>query len=227
MFADAEWRARCAAVIPCLNEEAAIGPVVEGVKRRLSTVIVVDDGSTDRTPSEAEAAGATVLRNARNLGKGASLRIGWAHARQKGFSWALCLDGDGQHAADDIPGFFECAARGSAQLIIGNRMTDASAMPWIRRFVNRWMSRRLSKVAGVPLPDSQCGFRLMNLDVWSGLPVQCNHFEIESEVLLAFLKAGFRVEFVPIRTVYKSEQSKINPFSDTIRWFKWWRGVRP
>jgi hypothetical protein len=66
----------------------------------------------------------------------------------------------------------------------------------------------------------------MNLDVWSGLPVKCNHFEIESEVLLAFLKAGFRVEFVPIRTVYKSEQSKINPFSDTIRWFKWWRGTQ-
>ena len=95
-------------------------------------------------------------------------------------------------------------------------------MPRIRRFVNRWMSRRLSKAAGAELPDTQCGFRLMNLDAWSHLPIHCDRFEIESEVLLAFLKAGHRVSFVPIRTLYKSEQSKIHPITDTIRWFRWW-----
>jgi hypothetical protein len=85
------------------------------------------------------------------------------------------------------------------------------------------MSRRLSNASGAELPDSQCGFRLMDLEAWSRLPIRCDRFEIESEVLLAFLKAGHRVSFVPIRTVYKSEQSKINPISDTIRWLKWWR----
>ena len=221
-----KWASKCAAVIPCLNEEATIGSVVADLRRHLTTTIVVDDGSSDATATQAEAAGAIVLQNQRNMGKGASLRMGWTHARQKGFSWALCLDGDGQHAPDDIPSFFKGAERTSAHLIVGNRMADAAAMPWIRRFVNRWMSRRLSKASGTWLPDSQCGFRLMDLNVWSRLPVQCDHFEIESEVLLAFLKAGCRVEFVPVSTVYKSEQSKINPFSDTIRWFKWWRKTR-
>jgi len=84
-------------------------------------------------------------------------------------------------------------------------------MPRLRRLVNHWMSRRLSKASGANLPDSQCGFRLMNLDVWASLAVRTNHFEIESEVLLAFVKNGHGVEFVPIRTLYKSEQSKMNP----------------
>jgi hypothetical protein len=102
-------------------------------------------------------------------------------------------------------------------------MHDPTSMPWLRRQVNRWMSRQLSKLAGVALSDSQSGFRLMNLDVWSRLPLHTNHFEIESEVLLSFARAGQRVEFVPIRTLYKSEHSKISPLKDTIRWFKWWR----
>jgi glycosyltransferase involved in cell wall biosynthesis len=211
-------------VIPCFNEERAIASVVAGVKQHVPAVIVVDDGSTDGTRVEAEKAGGEVLRNQRNLGKGASLRVGWAHVHQKGFEWALSLDGDGQHIPEDIPSFFESAERDRAQLIAGNRMNDPAAMPWLRRFVNRWMSRQLSKAAGTILPDSQCGFRLMDLNAWSGLPMRCDHFEIESEVLIAFLKAGHKVSFVPVRTVYKSEQSKIHPIKDTVRWFKWWRG---
>ncbi len=217
------WATQCAAVIPCLNEELAIAEVIAGVKRHLPTVLVVDDGSSDQTAVRAEAAGAKVLRNTHNLGKGASLRIGWNHAQQLGLNWSLSLDGDGQHAAEDMPQFFECAERTSACLVIGNRMHDPASMPWLRRLVNRWMSRRLSNLAGVALPDSQCGFRLMNLDVWSRLPLHTNHFEIESEVLLSFARAGQLVEFVPIRTLYKSEHSKISPLKDTIRWFKWWR----
>jgi len=213
-------------VIPCLNEQATIESVVADVKRHLPTVFVVDDGSINQTATRAETAGATVLRNGRNLGKGASLRKGWTHAREKDFGWSLSLDGDGQHAAEDIPAFFNCAEQTSATLIVGNRMQDPRSMPWSRRFVNRWMSRRLSKASGTNLPDSQCGFRLINLDIWAGLPVRADHFEIESEVLLAFLKNGDRVEFVPVRTLYKSEQSKIHPVKDTIRWFKWWWRIR-
>jgi glycosyltransferase involved in cell wall biosynthesis len=223
--ASLNWGSKSAVVIPCFNEDATIGSVVTGVKAHVSTVIVVNDGSLDKTAEAAKAADAIVLDNQRNLGKGASLRVGWNHALQIGFSWALSLDGDGQHSPDDIPSFFDCAERESAQLVVGNRMSNPTGMPWIRHFVNGWMSRRLSKAAGAELPDSQCGFRLMDLKAWSRLPIHCDRFEIESELLLAFLKAGHRVSFVPIRTVYKSEQSKINPISDTIRWFKWWRKV--
>jgi glycosyltransferase involved in cell wall biosynthesis len=220
------WASQCAAVIPCLNEQAAIGPLVAAVRPLLPTVFVVDDRSADHTAALAQAAGAEVLRHETTRGKGAALRTGWEHARARGFEWALNLDGDGQHSAEDIPAFLQCAERNSVALVVGNRMANAAAMPALRRFVNGWMSRRLSRAAGRVLPDSQCGFRLMNLDAWSALPITATHFEIESDVLLAFIAAGHAVEFVPIRVIYKSERSKIHPLRDAIRWFRWWSRAR-
>jgi hypothetical protein len=103
-------------------------------------------------------------------------------------------------------------------------MGKAGSMPWLRRRVNHWMSRRLTVTAGRLLPDSQCGFRLMKLSAWAGLKISATHFEIESEVLLAFVRAGLEVEFVPVRAIYKDEQSKIHPVRDAVRWLKWWWG---
>ena len=96
-------------------------------------------------------------------------------------------------------------------------------MPFIRRVVNRWMSRRLSGLAGQALPDSQCGFRLVRLDVLARIPLRADRFEIESEQLLAFLSAGERAEFVPVQVIYRGERSKIHPLRDTLRWFRWRR----
>src|SRR5262245_50846588 len=132
------WFSSCAAVIPCLNEQENIGRVVEGVRKYLQTVVVVDDGSRDATSAEAKRAGAEVLRHELSGGKGAALQDGWTYLRDRGFKWALSLDGDGQHSAEDIPAFFECAERTTALLVVGNRMANASEMPFVRRFVNRW-----------------------------------------------------------------------------------------
>src|SRR5881398_3226684 len=129
---------RCAAVIPCLNEAATIEPLVREVRTHLPTVIVVDDGSTDATARLAEHAGAEVIRHARPRGKGAALAAGWGRARERGFAWALSLDGDGQHDPSDIPAFLKCAEETGAPLVVGNRMVDSAGMPWVRRGVNRW-----------------------------------------------------------------------------------------
>jgi glycosyltransferase involved in cell wall biosynthesis len=206
-----------------LNEGAAIGPLVEAVRRHMPQVLVVDDGSSDDTPRIAIQAGAEVLSQTRTQGKGAALQRGWKHVHQRGFAWALTLDGDGQHCPEDIPAFFACGKETSAALVIGNRMSEVSKMPWLRRMTNRWMSQRLSVLTGQALPDTQCGFRLVNLDKCLSLGLRTRHFEIESEVLLGFLAAGHRVEFVGIRTVYKSEHSKINPWKDAFRWWRWWQ----
>jgi glycosyltransferase involved in cell wall biosynthesis len=221
-----DWQAVCAAVIPCLNEETTIAPLVMAVRRHVSTVFVVDDGSTDGTATSAKAAGATVLRHAMSLGKGAALRTGWAKARDSGFNWALTLDGDGQHSPQDIPTFFNACERNSARLVVGNRMHQAHRIPLVRRCVNVWMSRQISKLAGRELPDSQCGFRLMNLEDWTRLPVTASHYEIESEVVLLFARAGLRIEFVPIEVIYRNEQTKIRPWRDTMRWLRWRREAR-
>ncbi len=221
-----DWPSQCAAVIPCFNEEVAIGSVVAATRRFLPMVLVVDDGSTDQSASRAEEAGAVTLRHGLNRGKGEALQSGWQWARERGSAWAMTLDGDGQHSPEDIPTFLRCAEQSSAALVVGNRMNSAAQMPWVRRLVNRWMSRRLSHLAGRLLPDSQCGFRLMNLETWSALPIRASRFEIESEVLLAFVLAGHSVEFIPIRVLYRSERSKIHPLWDTLRWFRWWKRAR-
>ncbi|HZR16900.1 MAG TPA: glycosyltransferase family 2 protein [Verrucomicrobiae bacterium] len=217
------WASACAAVIPCLNEERAIGPLVEAVRAQVSTVYVVDDGSCDNTSARAQAAGAIVLKNVSSQGKGAALTAGWSRAREHGFRWALSLDGDGQHSPEDIARFFECAERTSAALVVGNRMPAAAQMPRVRRWVNRFMSRQLSWLIGQAMPDSQCGFRLMNLEDWAGLPIRAEHFEIESEVLFQFAMAGRNIQFVPIEVIYKQEQSKIHPWRDSLRWLRWYQ----
>lgn len=223
---DVNWAGTCAAVIPCYNEAKSIGELVAGVRRHLPNVIVVDDGSSDETAKLANKAGAAVIRLPRNTGKGAALRAGWELAHNRRFTWALNLDGDGQHAPEDIPKFFERAECTRAVMIVGNRMDCTEGMPRVRRWVNRWMSRRLSRLAGVPLPDCQCGFRLLNLDVVTSLLPTTNHFEIESELVVDFVAAGRRVEFVPIRVIYKSHASKIHPLVDGWRWARWWFAQR-
>ncbi len=217
-----DWARQCVAVIPCFNEAGRIVEVVHGVQRYLPTVLVVDDGSTDATAERALAAGAEVLRQPANHGKGAALRAGWQAAREHGFAWALTLDGDGQHAPEEIPAFFDCAERTGAALVSGERMSHPAGMPWVRRQVNRWLSRRLSKLTGVRLADTQCGFRLVNLDAWSRTTLSTGRYEVESEMLLAFLAAGHKVEFVPVRVIYRTERSKINPVVDAARWLRWW-----
>lgn len=186
-----------AVVIPCLNEGPAIGPLVREIRAYLPHIIVVNDGSTDATAHEALKSGATVISHSPSLGKGASLRAGFAAAFQQGFPVAIALDGDGQHSPADIPKFLHAAQGSTAAMLIGNRMNNTRPMPWIRRVVNSLMSRILANFCATPIPDSQCGFRMIDLHAWNRLQFSSDHFEIESEMIVRFLHAGFTVDFVP------------------------------
>ncbi len=221
---------RCAAVIPCFNEDRAIAALVSELQQYLGIVVVVDDGSTDQTAFKAENAGAMVLRHEQNQGKGASLKMGLSHLLNLGLEWAVTLDGDGQHAPADLPALLQCAEQTGASLVIGNRMPRAKAMPWLRRGVNRWMSRKLSKCARRHLPDTQSGFRLIHLSSWASLDLTtrptAQHFEVESEMLMAFLAAKYPVEFVPIQVIASTRKSRIDPLIDSLRWWRWWRSMK-
>lgn len=209
------------AVVPCLNEERTIADVIKGIRRHVSHVLVVDDGSKDNTASLAQNAGAVVLPHPRPQGKGASLRDGMAYAAEKGFSHALFVDGDGQHDPADIPQFL--AASHHADLVVGNRFANPRGMPRIRQWANRFSSRQLSKYLQRDIPDAQCGFRLVHVTAWQSLPWETAGYEIEAEMLVRFCLAGFRVVFVPIRTIYGHERSKFHPVRDALRWWRWWR----
>ncbi len=213
---------RCAAIIPCLNEAATIGAITRGLRLRLPSVIVVDDGSGDATADEARQAGATVVRLDRTLGKGAALRAGIEVATSARFDWALLMDGDGQHSVEDVGVFVEAAELGGAEMVIGNRMHSAESIPWLRRQVNRWMSRDLSRCIGARVPDSQCGFRLVELSTWNRLQPAGEGFLIESAMIVAFAKAGCRILHVPIRVLPREQgRSRIRSIRDTIRWLRW------
>ena len=217
------WPQQCVVIIPCRNEARFIAPLLGEVRALLPHVIVVNDASTDGSAEQAASASAEVISHQVTQGKGAALRTGWNRARERGFAWALCMDGDGQHAAADIPKFLECAGRSGASLVVGNRMNEANKIPLLRRMVNRWMSRKLSALAGHELPDSQCGYRLLRLAALDRVQLRSTQFEIESEQLIAFVAAGEPVEFVPVQVIYRAERSKIHPLRDTLRWFRWRR----
>lgn len=214
-----------AAVIPCFNEAETIAPLVAATGQFVDTVLVVDDGSTDDTAILAEDAGARVVRHPRNSGKGAALKTGLALAQNLGFEWAATLDGDGQHAPEDLPALLCRAEATGARLVIGNRMIEARKMLRLRRWVNQWMSRELSQRAGRLLPDTQCGFRLIHLPSWAELKLSTKRFEVESEMLMAFLMAGRPVEFVPVQVIRSRRGSHIRPVADSLRWLRWWKNA--
>jgi len=126
---------KIAAVIPAFNEGHNIGNVVRGVLAFVPTAIVVDDGSTDNTSEAAAEAGAMVLRHESNMGKGAALKTGFQCLVEHGYDGVITIDADGQHDPAEIPLFVDAAERGY-DMVIGNRMSNVSTMPFIRRFAN-------------------------------------------------------------------------------------------
>jgi glycosyltransferase involved in cell wall biosynthesis len=208
---------RCAVLIPCFNEARTIGHLVAAVRQSISGVWVVDDGSSDLTRAQAEKAGAVVIRHETNLGKGASLRAGLTALGNANFEWVITLDGDMQHDPADIGQFSK-----QADLVIGNRMAHADKMPPVRRFVNRWTSEKISRRLGLDVPDSQCGFRLIRLAAYQNVHLRESRFAFESEMIVAFARAGYKIDFVPIQTLPAIRGSRIHPIVDTLRWFRWW-----
>ncbi|MCX7009139.1 MAG: glycosyltransferase family 2 protein [Kiritimatiellaeota bacterium] len=204
-------------VIPAYCEAGRIGAVVHGVRTQDLDVVVVDDGSPDATAAEAEAAGATVLRHALNRGKGAALQTAYEFVRGHGYAAVITMDGDGQHDPADIPALLAAARTTGAPVVVGNRLADTAAMPSVRRRTNRLMSWLLGCVMRQRVPDTQCGFRYYRLDVLPAQPPASARFAAESELLLDLAARGVRIASAPVRTIYRDEQSKINPVVDTLR----------
>lgn len=213
-------------VIPAYEAASTIGSVVLAVRALRLPVIVADDASSDATPEEAEDSGARVVRRSVNGGKGAALRQGMTAALQTGCEWVMAMDADGQHLPREIPRFLERAARGSSDLIVGNRMKDPRGMPWVRWLANRFMSWFISRMTGQRIPDTQCGFRLVSRRVLERVSLTSNRFEIESELVVKTAAAGFRVSSVQISSVYRKESSFIHPIRDTFRFFRLIRSLR-
>jgi len=217
----AQDRHKIGVVIPAFNEEKHIGDVVRRTRAKIDNVLVVDDGSSDATAERARQAGAEVIVHPENRGKGESIKTGLRHWLDQRFDFVIILDADGQHRPEEIDRFVAAAVSAAGpKLILGNRMNDVSSMPLVRRIVNRYMSTKISRVCRQQIPDTQCGFRMLHRQLIPELLDGADRFEYETEMLILASRKGFRIESVPITTVYSDEVSSIHPVRDTLRFFK-------
>ncbi len=205
---------RVLALIPAYNEANHIAQVVAGTRVYLP-VLVVDDGSTDDTADRAEGAGATLLRQTPNQGKGAALRAGFGWALDGGYEAILTLDADGQHDPAEIPKFLGAYAAHRADLIIGAR--DFRHMPLSRRLANTVGKWSFSWAIGQPIRDNQSGYRLISHRLMEAVVASSEAgFEFEVEMIVICVRRGFRLDWVPIRTIYAGEGSHIHPWHHTV-----------
>jgi len=201
-------RSNVAAVIPALNEALRIRGVVEGALLHCDHVIVIDDGSDDDTLERIADLPVTVLRHEQRKGKGASLRDGFSAALRHGSKAVLTMDGDGQHAADDIPRLIDAANRYPNHIVIGARLRKRSQQPMYRRLANEFGDWGIAWATGFQIADCQSGQRLYPAAVAALQDVPGEDFVFEAQIIIsAARELGTRCVSVPIESRYKSVHS--------------------
>lgn len=216
--------ARTLVLIPAYNEATRIAPVITAARAFLPA-LVVDDGSRDDTAAVAEAAGATVLRQNPNQGKGAALRAGLRWALDQGYEAVATLDADGQHDPAELPALLAAFQAGQADLLIGSR--DFRQMPWTRRVANTLGRWSFSWALGQPVQDNQSGYRVLSRRMAAAvLGSQEQGFEFEVEMIVTCVQRGYRLEWTPIRTIYGDQGSHIDPWTHMRNWVRMVRQTR-
>lgn len=220
---------RILALIPAHDEEPRVGAVVEAARRHLP-VLVVDDGSGDDTAAAAEAAGAIVLRQQPNQGKGAALRAGFRRALDDGWDAVVTLDADGQHDPAEIPRLIArysvpAAAGPRPELIVGRR--DFRRMPPVRRLSNTLGTALFSWAVGRNVPDNQSGYRLLGRRLMAAmLDSREAGFELEVEMIAVCLRRGWTLDWVPISTIYAGGPSHVRPLAHLRHFVRATRAAR-
>ena len=194
-----------AVIIPAYNEEATIHDIVTRALAYSPLVIVVDDGSTDHTITNLEDLPIILIKNDLNSGKAASLWAGIQAARQHNVKYIVTLDGDGQHAPEDIPKLLAKSEAQPKYIIIGARLADKSVIPAKRYYANRIANFWIAWAAGYPISDSQSGFRVYPSELFNDLDISISKrssFVFESEILIKAAQRDIRCTAVAIPAVY-------------------------
>lgn len=207
-------------LIPCLNEEKAIGRVVADALLLGLPVIVVDDGSTDRTPDIVAALPVTLIRHPQRRGKGEALRSGFREALRMDCDGVVTMDGDGQHLASDIPAILDAARSYPDSIVIGARLLDRQQQPNGRRRANAVADWGISWACGRPIVDTQSGQRFYPRAALDLVDLHAENFVFEAALLItACRERGIGVVSVPIASRYQGEfrLSHFQPVRDVTR----------
>ena len=208
-------RVQASIVIPVFNEAENLEELLAKIHALAlsgTEVVVVDDGSTDRSAHLAMKAGATVVRHPYNVGNGAAIKSGIRAARGK---YVVFMDGDGQHKPDDIPKLLSEA--GNYHMVVGAR-SKGSKLRLHRNVANLVYNFLASYVTQFPIKDLTSGFRVLErLDALRFIDLLPNTFSYPTTLTLAFLRSGLTVKYIPIQTLYRSGQSKISLVTDGVR----------
>ena len=209
-----------AALVPAYQAAVSISAVVADTVRIVPHVLVVDDGSTDATAAAAEAAGAVVVRQVPNAGKGAALMRGFRALIEQWFTHAVTLDADGQHFAEEIPRLLEVADGTPDAIVVGVRRKEGQEIRAAARFGNWVADLLMTALAGRPLPDTQSGFRVYPLVATVGLGASGTRYDFETEILFRAARRGLPIVGVPVRVYYPPIAERVShyrPWVDTLR----------
>jgi glycosyltransferase involved in cell wall biosynthesis len=207
-------------LIPAFNCERTIAEVVRDARAHVGRVLVVDDGSGDRTAEHAAAAGAEVLRLETNRGKGAALLRGLQQLGRDGVERVVTMDGDGQHLGSEIPALLRASDAEPQALVIGARKIEPGSVAPINLFANRFANRWVKIVCGQSLPDTQSGFRVYPVRATLALNCRAGRFAFETEVLIRAVRAGILIRSVWVRAYYPPIRERVShyrPIADTAR----------
>lgn len=200
------------AALPAYNEEKYIGSLVLQAKRYADEVIVVDDGSTDRTGEIAGLAGATVVRHQQNQGKGAAVQSILTEARKRDPDILVVLDSDYQHRPEEIPRLVKAVAGGS-DLVIGSRKVHRAGIPAYRRF-GQWVISLFDRILSrEKVTDTESGFRALSRKAIAEIQLKERGFAVESEMISVATEMGLKVAEVPISVIYTKDGSTLNPLT--------------
>lgn len=205
------------AVIPTYQNAKTLLKVVADVHRVVDTVFVVDDGSNDGTAALLDKATGNerpekVLTHPKNCGKGAALKTGLTYARQQGFRYAVTVDADGQHRADDIPALLKAVEEEPDALAIGSRGLQHENMPAKSTFANRFSNFWFALQTLQRLPDTQSGLRIYPLRCLYGLRWMSARYEAELTLLVFSAWAGVKLLPVPVSVYYPPRDQRVTHF---------------
>lgn len=211
---------KIACVIPAFNEEYTIRKVTKQASKFCKSVIVVDDGSFDRTANRALEGGAYVISHLINLGTGAAISTGIKIALDEGAKVIITMDGDGQHDPNDIPNLLEPILSGKADVTIGSRfLGNIECMPFHKRMGNRILSIMNSILFNEKFTDTQSGFRAYSREVFSSVLHESSDYSWASEMLIRIIRSKFKCIEVPIKTIYIKERGRGTSIIDGLRIF--------